>query len=425
MEDRNPSAVNVGRLIGGINVLLVGLYILFCNFGWVDFGYFPYFWKLWPIIFIIIGLNVIFSRDDINYIGSLAFTVLLVILMVASSPGSSGTSTRAFLRIPEEPKQITLSNLGELFNFDSFGWHGEVKQTFENSYPLGLYSFPINEFRISVDDNHAEKVEVTIIPTSENQRIDYEVGAKKTGSDINKSLELDIELLDDYMLNVKGLSKADFYYDLKISVYYDPTASITTQDKLYDFEIIGDWTGSLDITNLKSGHFSAGNLEGSSMISTVSGDISCEKASNSTFKTTSGDINIGMADNTNMSSISGRVKCKSNSGNFEINTTSGDIFLGDIIDPGNARIKTISGEIEIDNYFATSGNTTINTTSGDVEIIFSDNIENSIRGGIATTSGDISSEGLDIKNRNFTIGNGDSGMMIRTVSGDINLIRSE
>lgn len=321
---------------------------------------------------------------------------------------------------------ISLSSIGDLFDFDNFGWHGSVKKTVSNSYSLEHYSFPINEFEFNIDDNHAEKVEVVLIPSTENHRIDYEIGIK-TDKKVDESKELGVELVDDYKINIIEIKDANFFYNAKIKVYYDSSASITTRGKLYDFEIEGDWTGNLDITNLKSGDFRARNLGGSNNISSISGDILCGDVKNSTLKTTSGNLETGNAQDTNLSTVSGNIECKSNSGNFDIHATSGDISISAISEPGNAKIKSVSGEIEIDEYFATAGNITVSSTSGDIDIIFSDNPENSIKGGIATTSGSVSGrgQGLDIKNRNFTIGDGNSGMMIRTTSGDISLTRLE
>jgi Toastrack DUF4097/LiaF transmembrane domain len=444
MDQDNTNKINIGKLIIGLNIMLVGAYILLGNLGVIDFGYLPFFWKLWPVIFIIIGLNIIFRNEGITYLGSLVVTAMLILIMIASVPGASGAGTRKVMGINDEPIEFTLKNLGKMINFNQWGfsWHGEVKQTIKGSQNLDMFSFPLDSIDFILEDRYSEKVDIKFIPSTENQKIDYAIGLKTDDIPENK-LELDINISStDSKITIRSPKDLEDYYDLTITIYKNPETAISTSSAINSFEIDGDWMGDTDVTGIGSGDFISGKLAGKNNISTSSGNIFCEfvKDSNLTstsgtikvsecdnmdIRSTSGDIIIGECSNINLKSVSGNIRTNIATGRINISTTSGDIIFSGIHDLVSSKIKAVSGNITINDFFSETGNISISSVSGDVDITFSSAVSNSVRGRVTATSGGISLKSIDMKNRNFIVGDGKTDMVIKTVSGDVNLRKLE
>ncbi len=441
MDQDNTSSINIGKLIIGLNIMLIGVYILLGNLGIIDFGYLPFFWKLWPVIFIIIGLNIIFRNEGVTYLGSLVVTAMLILIMVASVPGASGAGTRKVMGIHDEPIEFSIQSISDYFvSLDGIYHHfGEVKQTFADSISLEKYS-NIQSVEIKVSDRYADRISVSFHPVEKETKIVYNIPIRTNKVlEINPAINLDIDTNGNMVVESPG--DIGEYYDISIDVYVPTITDIICSSKITHFSIDGDWDGDINVSNPGTGQFLARNLTGNNSIST-NGIISCHSVSNSTLtttsgtikvsgcdnmdiKSTSGDIIIGECSNINLKSASGNIRTDIVTGRINISTASGDVRISKISESTSSKIKAVSGNITINDFFSETGNISISSVSGDVDITFSSAASNSIRGSIATTSGDINSKGIDIKNRNFIVGGGKTDMVIKTVSGDVNLRKLE
>lgn len=139
-------------------------------------------------------------------------------------------------------------------------------------------------------------------------------------------------------------------------------------------------------------------------LKTVSGDMEITSIKgNVELKSTSGDIKVGEVENAKITTTSGDIKLtKANA--LEVNTTSGNIRADKI--ENSIEAKAVSGNIKI-NSFTIKEDSHIKTVSGDVTIedISDVYVETS------TTSGDV-----QIENNNRTAS---QTLSIRTTSGDI------
>lgn len=128
------------------------------------------------------------------------------------------------------------------------------------------------------------------------------------------------------------------------------------------------------------------------------------------IKTISGDIEIDSfkTDSSEITSTSGDISINSiDSNSLNISTTSGDMDLGQVI-TNDFNLKTTSGDIDIINL--ESENVDINTVSGELE---TSSIKTN-KCNIKTTSGDTNLENIMIDNLNF---NSVSGNISGTISG--------
>lgn len=128
------------------------------------------------------------------------------------------------------------------------------------------------------------------------------------------------------------------------------------------------------------------------------------------IKTISGDIEIDSfkTDSAEITSTSGEISINNiDSNSLNISTTSGDMDLGQVI-TNNFNLKTTSGDIDIINL--ESENVDINTVSGELE---TSSIKTN-KCNIKTTSGDTNLENIMIDNLNF---NSVSGNISGTISG--------
>lgn len=163
-----------------------------------------------------------------------------------------------------------------------------------------------------------------------------------------------------------GFCYIDYQIEIKVPKSYQKDFKIKTA------------SGNIEIDTVL-----ASNLD----ISTISGDVEIQEIGNASIKTTSGDIDIVKANDLKLVSTSGDIgihKCK----NIDIATTSGEISIESLELSKNGKIKTISGDVEIEKtnkiYVETktvSGDTQIKdndrtaqyellieTTSGDIEV---------------------------------------------------------
>lgn len=191
----------------------------------------------------------------------------------------------------------------------------------------------------------------------------------------NKKEEYQVELVHGELRIAKkggnyfciGFCYTDYEIEIKLPQSYQKDINIKTA------------SGGIEIDS---------NLTSDLKISTISGDIEIKEIGNASIKTTSGDIDILKANDLKLVSTSGDIEidsCK----NIDIVTTSGDISIDLLELSKNGKIKTVSGDIEIERtngiYVETK------TVSGDTQIR-NNNRTSQYELFIETTSGDIEVE---------------------------------
>lgn len=86
-------------------------------------------------------------------------------------------------------------------------------------------------------------------------------------------------------------------------------------------------------------------------ITTVSGDVKAAEVKTSQFRAalTSGDLTLDRleAAENKVSNVSGNIAVRQIKGNFEINTVSGDVGLGEAAWEGNSSVQSVSGNVKV------------------------------------------------------------------------------
>lgn len=393
MNERNDSAFDVGKLVVGLNIVAIGVYVLLGNIGVVSFGYLPFIIRLWPILLVIVGLNIIFKSQGLSYIGSLVFTAFLVLVIVASAPGQAGSGARKMLAFPEEPVKISVESFTDVFNID---WHGKVKETIDNTAVLERVPETVYlDFGSAWCDN----VNIKVVPVERGQpgQIDYTIKIKSDDFDIGNTGIVQTWSENGLTLESPGIQS---YFDVELTLLVSPNTNIETKSTVNDIEITDEWFGEISVTHITSGDFKARTLNGTTIIKTTSGDITIEQVNNSIdAHTISGDVEIGglsnaykdfiislqssypvtvesdpelyeatMVVNNNISTTSGNIKIKNIEGTAADAESTEPLNLTKTI--SNLSIQTTSGDINLYFQKVSPGKNTINSTSGDIGITF-------------------------------------------------------
>jgi DUF4097 and DUF4098 domain-containing protein YvlB len=99
-------------------------------------------------------------------------------------------------------------------------------------------------------------------------------------------------------------------------------------------------------------------------ISTASGDVSIEHASELSARTASGDLACrSVAGDANVTTASGDARLDAVSGSAQLSTASGDVAVGRV--EGDARVRTASGDVGLGH---SGGSVSARTASGDVRV---------------------------------------------------------
>jgi len=446
---RDNKGFNVGGIITGMNIVLLGLIFLLGNIGIINFGYLPYFWRLWPLVLVGIGLNIILVSNGVKYAGVSMISLILIIILLGSSVGQTGTQTRILLDINEQPIEMSLNNIGKYFSNE---WKklqlDEVKQTFNGTIDINE-SF--NNVSFSMYNNQLDGIEIRFISSANNQIIDYSIGVM---SDMEFSEEPKpiVDLRDDGTLSVEDPDMMGKHFILSLDFHINPESSIQFPHFANSFTLEGEWMGDIELKNIGSGDFTAERLLGQTAIRTISGDIRCDHVTNGDInnssgnieiseageldiQTTSGDVFIGQVSSLNVNTTSSDIKCDEILDNTTIQSTSGSVEVRNLVNNAVTSIKTVSGDIDIHRFQSDKGAVELRTVSGNIDMRIAKATEitsNAINGEITTTTGDIdiklsdvSDSKIEYDQNRFVIGSGECRMVIKTTSGDIDITDSE
>lgn len=434
----NEKRIDLGGILIGINVIIIGLYLLLAMAGVVSFGYLPSLLKLWPIILIAIGLDIIFRSFGIKHIGSAVFTVFLILAIIASTPGTTGYGVRSFFKMSQEPAKWDISQIGSMFD-DSSSY--KIIETKEEIVPIE--TMPA-KFRIAYD----EKVKNLFVTINKGDRpscklkveVLDEVALFRTNT-INapESVAKPVGQAKETVFVLDKVESKGYFCNVYVDVSLADTTDITISSNLRKLVLADNWQANVDLgnstkcevvtKNVKDFNiaFASGSVRiencRNCMITTASADVSVggcsEKAE---VKTASGDITIGTAKGVSLYSISGDINVKTISDNSMISTVSGEVMVEDSRNTNSLSVETTSGSIDV-SKLSTKGLAQLKSVSGDVDVSLEKDTNLSIN--INTLSGSTDIVGKEISpsgnfKRSVIVGSGGSGTLeISTTSGDI------
>lgn len=437
----NERKIDIGGILIGLNVIIIGVYLLLAMIGTISFGYLPSLLKLWPIILIAIGLDIIFKAYKIKYIGSVVFTVFLILAIIASAPGATGTGVRKLFRIGEEPTKWDwhfIRNIQDDIN------DAEIIETKEDTRAIELMP---SKMVVSLDEN-VKNLTVLIrksdTPTCKiKTEILDEVALFKTKSTLPSKPVGQVKPSNENILKIDSIESKGNFCNVYIDVALAQTTDISISANLRKFDLSDDWTGGIDLGNttrckvstknvsdfsiaFASGFVKLGNCKSCS-ITTASADVSIgDVAVKADIRTASGEISVGSTKEANLFTVSGDIKIKSVFDKSTISSVSGDVVVENTQNNKELSIETTSGTIEISG-FSTSGLATLKSVSGDITVTLIK--DTSLIVNVSTLSGDTNIVGKEISpssgfKRSLSVGSGGAGTLeISTTSGDIGVIQ--
>lgn len=71
--------MNNGKLINGIILITIGIFLFLVNLGYISFSILFGIFDLWPLIFIVVGVNILFKKKSITFITWTLFFVILIL----------------------------------------------------------------------------------------------------------------------------------------------------------------------------------------------------------------------------------------------------------------------------------------------------------------------------------------------------------
>lgn len=213
------------------------------------------------------------------------------------------------------------------------------------------------------------------------------------------------------------------YFTVEIPENFDGSLIIRTSSG--DIEIKGDFSAGEIKMKTSSGDMKLDKLTGELIsLECSSGDIYFQELTGSQVlvETSSGEIEGGWIDgDMRIKASSGDLKIKKLSGAGELNTSSGEISIGEYIKmEDDVFIESSSGDIDIRNFGILGGDLSLRSTSGEIDVFFNEKPEASVSG--ETNSGDLYIFGAGYKRSvRLDDSSAEYQISVQTSSGDINL----
>jgi Domain of unknown function (DUF5668) len=79
--------MNNRKLINGIILITIGIFLFLVNLGYISFSILFGIFDLWPLIFIVVGVNILFKKKSITFITWTLFFVILIVYGVFYQDG--------------------------------------------------------------------------------------------------------------------------------------------------------------------------------------------------------------------------------------------------------------------------------------------------------------------------------------------------
>ncbi len=192
--------MNANRLFWGVIIIIIGLLWLSTNLGIISGGFWSEIWRLWPIIFVIWGVSLLFSQKGLNTVWLSVISLILVLAIVS-----------AFAWVYKGVKNESIIT--------------EVNEQISNSADNVVLDFKIGAAEFILSDG-AEKILEGRVESNSGIDIDNEI--------INKTQTISINQLpiSNFLLNpnIKNRMELKTSAELPLRVNIDSGASKITMD---------------------------------------------------------------------------------------------------------------------------------------------------------------------------------------------------
>ena len=178
----------------GIFLLGLGAVWLLANLGFLNFNIFSALFKLWPLIFVVVGINLIFKENSL--IKGLTWLAFLIILMLYSTFGNL-----------EAPK----FNGNWSFGTDQNKTAQHVEELMHTGLKSGSVKIDSGAVQLNVQDENDKLIVVDTDEKAINYNIDYNSSGDKADININNKVpniigstknNLDIKLNDQVIWDI-------------------------------------------------------------------------------------------------------------------------------------------------------------------------------------------------------------------------------
>ena len=213
------------------------------------------------------------------------------------------------------------------------------------------------------------------------------------------------------------------YFTVEIPENFDGSLKIRTSSG--DIEIKGDFTAGEVKMKTSSGDMKLDQLTAELIsLECSSGDIYFRDliGTQVLMETSSGEIEGDWIDGEmRIKASSGDLRIKKLSGAGDLNTSSGEIDIGEYTRmQGDVFIESSSGDIDIRNFGILGGDLSLRSTSGEINVFFNEKPEASVNG--ETNSGDLYIFGAGYKRSvRLDDSSAEYQISVQTSSGDIDL----
>jgi len=199
--------VNKSRLMSGIILVTLGLIFLIANLGIISWSFLLNIVYLWPLVLIVIGINIVFSK---NYIVRVVTWLLLIVALLGYSIVYDNNN---FINGPNNSNHIPLGN-------------AIVK---EDSIVTGELELKLGGTELGISAGNSEN----LVDISSGDNLYYEV----ENTDNNTHAEVEIENSTKELLGKKGASRK---IDLSLNndVLWKIDAKIGAMSGNFDFSEI-------------------------------------------------------------------------------------------------------------------------------------------------------------------------------------------
>lgn len=201
--------VKVGRKVnlGGVVLIFIGIFWLMSNFGIINWSLFDILFRLWPLILIAVGVNIIFrDREIVRYITWSVFFIIIIAFGFYNQTrlGNANLSRRDTNLRVEKRTETTNGKL----NLQIGGGSLDIDSTDES-----IINADVPDKSIWQDVNF----------NNGNSRVDIDIKQKSNFMQFNRNISLDYsfslndELLWDIELDTGAINGTMDFSNLKVS----------------------------------------------------------------------------------------------------------------------------------------------------------------------------------------------------------------
>lgn len=157
------------KQFGGLALIVIGVFLLLVNLGYVNFNVFLSFFELWPLLLVAIGFNIIFKNNRVlSYITWGLFLVIIIAFGIYTQGISNSTIESNDLVIEKNPetkygklsldigasKIIIDSTDKDLLSTNLKGRQLDLKERYKNNNETAIIDFKSRMFKIRGMERH-------------------------------------------------------------------------------------------------------------------------------------------------------------------------------------------------------------------------------------------------------------------------------